>query len=687
MTDRALDERCINTIRFLSADMVEKARSGHPGTPMGAATMAYVLWDRFLRHNPRNPRWPDRDRFVLSAGHACALLYSLLHLSGYDLPMDELKRFRQWESKTPGHPEYGLTPGVETTTGPLGQGFANAVGMALAEAWLRRHYNRPGHDVCDHHTYVLASDGDLQEGIVSEAASLAGHLGLGRLICLYDDNGIQIEGPTAMAFSEDVAMRFRSHGWRVLGPLDGFDVSGLETAIAKARERDDKPSLIICKTLIGFGSPRENSAKAHGEPLGAENLRAAKEKLAWPLEPAFHVPDDVRSRMDRRERGSALETAWRGRWKSYERAFPDLARRFEMETSGALPDGWERAAGGLFPPGSPPVATRAASGRVLNALAGTVHALTGGSADLAPSNMTRIDRYSSLPDGEGCAHNLHFGVREHAMGAIASGMSLHGGPIPYTGTFLTFSDYMRPSIRLAALMGIRVIYLFTHDSVGLGEDGPTHQPVEHLMSLRAVPNLTVHRPCDANETAEAWKSALKKTTGPSAIVLTRQNLPVLDRERCAPADGASKGAYVLWEGGPEGRTPDLILLATGSEVHIALDAGHRLAARDAGDPAGDGLRIRVVSFPAWDLFDAQPAAYRDSVLPPEVRARVAVEAGLRIGWERYVGLDGAAVGMDGFGASAPGDETMERFGFTAENVVRKAREILDRRGSSEGSGR
>jgi transketolase len=648
-------------------DAVEKAKSGHPGTPMGAATVAYTLWDRFLKHNPRNPAWPNRDRFILSAGHASMLLYALLHLTGYDLPLNELKNFRQWGSKTPGHPEYGLTPGVEVTTGPLGQGFANGIGMAIAERWLADHYNHPGHEIIDHYVYAIVSDGDMQEGVTSEAASLAGTLRLGKLIYLYDDNDVQIEGSTDAVFSENVARRFRAYGWQVLGPIDGHDVEAIETAIRRAQDETGRPTLIICKTVIGYGSPAQATAKVHGEPLGEENVRAAKEILDWPQEPPFYVPEEVTAHMRQAiDRGRAAEQEWQQGMEAYGREFPELAAQLETQLDGELPTDWEEGLGELFAPGAEPIATRAASGQVLNALAQRVHALTGGSADLAPSTKTIIVGYGDFGWDQYCGHNMHFGVREHAMGAIANGMALHGGVIPYAATFLTFSDYMRPPMRLAALMGVRVVYVFTHDSIGMGEDGPTHQPIEHLMNLRAVPNLTLIRPADATETVQAWRAALLNTEGPTALVFTRQKLPVLDRTTLPPAEGLQRGAYVLWDS--DAGTPEVILIGTGSEVHVALEAAKKLGAED--------VKVRAVSMPSWELFDQQPLEYRESVLPSRVRKRVAVEAGITVGWERYVGLDGAVVGMHRFGASAPGGVLYEQFGITAENVVAQVRRLL-----------
>ena len=670
MTDQAtLDQRAINTIRFLAADAVQRAGSGHPGTPMGAAAMAYTLWDRFLKHNPRNPDWSDRDRFVLSPGHASMLLYSLLHLTGYDLPLEELKSFRQWGSRTPGHPEYGETPGVEVTTGPLGQGFSHAVGMAIAERWLAKHYNQPGPEIVDHTTYAIASDGDMQEGVSSEAASLAGTLRLGKLIVLYDDNEIQIEGDTDVVFGEDVARRFSAYGWQVIGPVDGNDVSAVEAAIHDAQADAGRPALIICRTVIGYGSPEQATAKVHGEPLGEENLAAAKEALGWPLEPRFYVPDDVRDHMRQAvDRGRAAEEAWREQLEAYAAEYPELAEGLQSQLDGTLPEGWDDGLDEFFPPDTPPMATRNASGEVLNALVKRIHALTGGSADLSPSTKTIVFGYGDFGWDDYCGRNMHFGVREHAMGAIAGGMALHGGVIPYAATFFTFSDYMRPPMRLAALMGLRVIYVFTHDSIGLGEDGPTHQPIEQLMNLRAVPNLTVIRPADATESAEAWRAAVLNESGPTALIFTRQKLPVLDRSRYPAAEGVQRGAYVLWESRDD--TPDVILIGTGSEVQVALEAGQKLADRD--------VAVRVVSMPSWELFDQQPAHYRERVLPSSVRARVAVEAGVRTGWGHYVGLDGAVVGMDSFGASAPAEVLFEKFGITADRVAYEAMALLER---------
>ena len=634
---------------------------------MGAAAFCYALWTRHLRHNPANPNWVDRDRFVLSAGHASMLLYSLLHLTGYDLSLDEIENFRQYGSKTPGHPEYGQTPGVEVTTGPLGQGFGNGVGMAIAQRHLAAIFNRQGHDIIGHYIYAMVSDGDMQEGVSSEAASLAGSLGLGNMIYLYDDNGIQIEGSTAGVFDENVADRFRAYGWHVVGPLDGNDLSAVGAAIEEAKAEQDRPSLIICRTQIGYGSPRANSARAHGEPLGADNVKAAKENLGWPVEPPFYVPDEVYAHMrNARDRGMTLEADWDRRFEKYALEYPDLAFRLQQQIKGHLPEDWESSLEGLFDRLEKPIATRAASGKVLNALAETIPALMGGSADLGPSNKTILDSCPQFTRDEPAGRNLRFGVREHSMGAIATGLALHGGIIPYTGTFLTFADYMRPSMRLAALTGVRVIYVFSHDSIGLGEDGPTHQPVEHLMSLRCIPNMTVIRPADAPETLEAWKAALTNTGGPTALVLTRQSVPIIDRAQCALASGLHKGAYILWQSG-EG-DPGVILVGTGSETAIALEAGKTIAK--------DGLNVRVVSMPSWELFARQDETYRETVLPARVTARVAVEAGITFGWERYIGTRGKVVGLTTFGHSAPYQELYEKFGITAARVVEEARSLL-----------
>ena len=666
MTYSDLDQHCINTIRFLAVDGVQKARSGHPGTPMGATTIVYVLWDRFLKHNPANPTWLNRDRFILSAGHASMLLYALLYLTGYDLSLDDLKSFRQWGSKTPGHPEYGLTPGVEVTSGPLGQGFANGVGMAVAERWLAEHF-KSGNGIIDHYTYALVSDGDLQEGVSSEAASLAGTWKLGKLIYLYDSNGIQIEGSTKIAFTEDVATRFTAYGWHVVGPIDGHDPDAVEAAIRAGQAETERPTLIICHTHIGYGAPtKQDTASAHGEPLGEEEVRAAKLALGWPVEPTFYVPDDVLAHMRKAlQRGQAAEEAWQQRMQAWQREHPADALAFRQAMSGELPAGWDSGLTDLFKAGDKPVATREASGRVLNLLAERLPTLMGGAADLSPSTRTSLKGYGDFGAEDHGGRNMHFGVREHAMGSIANGMALHGGLIPYVSTFLVFSDYMRPPMRLAAIMEQPVIYVFSHDSVGVGEDGPTHQPVEQVMALRAIPHLTLIRPADATETVEAWRAALLNRRGPTALILTRQNLPVLDRTTLAPADGVQRGGYILWQSGDD---LEVILIATGSEVHIALEAGKLLAA--------ENITVRVVSLPSWEIFDRQPDEYRRHVLPPHVRARVAVEAGRRLGWEHYVGLDGAVVGIDRFGVSAPYATIYEQFGLTAKNVAEQARKLL-----------
>jgi transketolase len=679
-----LEQKCINAIRFLAADAIEKANSGHPGMPMGAAAAAYTLWTGHLKYNPTDPLWADRDRVVLSAGHASMLLYALLYLTGYDLSLDDLRSFRQWGSKTPGHPELRHPPGAEMTTGPLGQGFAAAVGMAIAEAHLAARFNRPEHRIVDHFTYAFASDGDIMEGLAAESAALAGHLGLGKLIALYDDNGICLSGSTGLSFTEDIDKRFAASGWQVIAVSDGNDVAAVDRAIGEAKAEMTRPSLIRLRTTIGCGAPgKQNTSAAHGAPLGSDEVRAAKKNLGWPLDPPFFVPEDVIAYYrGNGVAGAGREAAWKHAFERYTAAYPGEAAEFERVMKGELPQGWETVLPG-YGPGTKDVATRKTSEAVLQAVAPMIPELMGGSADLNPSTFTWLKGQGDFQKPgepsvciEGAiggewgygGRNIHFGVREHAMGAIAGGMALHGGIIPFTGTFFTFADYMRPSIRLAALMGLKVIYVFTHDSIGVGEDGPTHQPVEHLMSLRAVPHLTVIRPADANETVEAWRMALATASGPTALIFTRQNLPVLDRTIYRPAAGLRRGGYLLWESG-EG-DPETILIGTGSEVSIALDA--------AGTLAAEGIRVRVVSLPSWELFDREPQEYRDAVLPPAVRARVAVEAGVRLGWEHYVGLEGAVVGIDGFGASAPYKVIYEKFGITAEAVAAAARRLLGR---------
>jgi len=661
-----LPSRAINTLRFLAADMVQQANSGHPGLPMGCAALAYTIWTRHLRHNPRNPAWPNRDRFILSGGHGCALLYAMLHLTGYDLSLEELKNFRQLGSRTPGHPEYGLTPGVEVTTGPLGQGFANGVGMAIAEAHLAAEFNRPGHEIIDHYVYAIVTDGDLMEGISAEAASLAGHLRLGKLIYLYDDNHISIDGTTELTFTEDRAARFAAYGWQVLRVADGNDVEMIDSAIRTAKA-DPRPSLILCRTTIGYGLPtKENTSKAHGEPPGEDELNGAKVKLGWPTEPRFLVPQDVQAHFRLAvERGEKLEQEWQARLEAYRRAFPGEYAELQRRLRRQLPEGWETALA-VFPADEKGVATRVASGKVINALGERLPELIGGSADLTPSTKTWIDRSVALQAGRYEGRNIHFGVREHAMGAIVNGMAVHGGLIPYGATFLTFADYMREPIRLSALSAYPSIWVFTHDSIGVGEDGPTHQPVEHLASLRIIPNLVVIRPADANEVSVAWKVAVQRRDGPTVLALTRQNVPILDRSRFAAAEGLERGAYVLADLG-RGK-PRLILMASGSEVHLIVQAGLQLAA--------DGLAVRLVSFPSWELFAAQEAAYRQSVLPPSIKARLAVEAGVSFGWERWVGERGAILGINRYGVSAPEKQVYRYLGLTVEAIVTQAKQLL-----------
>ncbi len=673
-----LEQQCINTLRFLSADAVQRASSGHPGLPMGAAAVAHTLFTRHLRFDPADPAWPDRDRFVLSAGHGSALLYSLLYLTGYDISLDDLRAFRQWESKTPGHPEYGQTPGVEMTTGPLGQGIASAVGMALAERYLAATFNGDGTSIQDHFTYVLAGDGDLMEGVSSEAASFAGHQKLGKLIVLYDDNHITIDGPTDLAFTEDVCGRFAAYGWHVQKVADGNDVDAVDAALAAAKAERDRPSLIAARTHIGFGAPhRQDTAKAHGEPLGADELVLAKRSLGCPLEPSFCVPGGVKEFYEAAAaRGAAEHAAWRARLAAWSAADPASASVWRACWSGELPRGWD-ADLPVFRPEDGGLATRAASGQVINAVAPHLPGLVGGSADLAPSNNTWIKGEPAMQADAPAGRNLHFGVREHGMAAIANGMALHGGLRPYIATFFVFTDYMRPAMRLAAFMGQPVVYVLTHDSIGLGEDGPTHQPVEHLAILRATPGWTDLRPADANETVEAWKVALAATDGPVGLILTRQKLPTIDRERYAAAGGVARGAYVLADAGASAEVgtaagpssaPDVILIASGSEVSLALAAHERLAA--------GGVRSRVVSLASWRLFQDQDAAYRESVLPAACRRRLAVEAAATFGWERWVGAEGEIIGLDRFGASAPADTLFEEFGFTADHVYNRAHAML-----------
>jgi transketolase len=655
MTIQNLQSQAINTLRFLSADAVQKANSGHPGLPMGTAAIAYTIWTRHMRHNPRNPKWIGRDRFVLSGGHGSMLLYSLLHLTGYDLPLDQLQNFRQWGSLTPGHPEYGLTPGVEVTTGPLGQGFANGVGMAIAAAHLAATFNQRGHEIIDPFIYAIVTDGDLMEGVASEAASLAGHLSLGRLIYIYDDNHISIDGSTDLAFTEDRAMRFKAYGWHVQRVEDGNDVEAIDKAIQEAKA-EPRPSIIMCRTTIGYGAPKkQGTQKAHGEPLGDEELDAAKDNLGWPKEPRFLIPGDVLEFYHQAiEKGRELEYDWKMRFDAYKRLYPALGSELQRRLDGKLPADWQSLLP-KFPADPKGMGTRVASGKTINAIAAKLPELIGGSADLAPSNNTKIDDSPAFQKESPQGRNFHFGVREHAMGSILNGMSVFGGVIPYGATFLVFADYMRPAIRLAALSHYPSIFIFTHDSVGLGEDGPTHQPIEHLTTLRMIPNLVVIRPADANETAAAWRVAIERRHGPTVISLTRQNVPTL--ETSAPVE---KGAYVLKDFGE----PEIILMASGSEVGLILESAQKLA------DAGKG--VRVVSFPSWELFEKQDEAYRDSVLPKNIQKRLAVEAGAGLGWERYAK---SVLCIDHYGASAPAKIIFEQFGFTADNVVAKAKEL------------
>jgi transketolase len=635
--------------------------------PLGMADAAYVLWTRFLKHNPGDPHWPNRDRFVLSAGHGSMLLYALLHLTGYDLSLDDLKQFRQWGSRTPGHPEYHETPGVEMTTGPLGQGFATAVGMAIAERWLATRFNRAGFPIVDHYTYVIASDGDLMEGISHEAASLAGHLRLGKLIVLYDSNDISLVGPTKLSWSENVADRFAAYGWQVLY-ADGHNMSSVALALAEAIADDQRPSLIITRTVIGYASPRAGSHKAHGEPLGVEGVKLTKEALGWPTEPAFYVPLEVYEHMHlAAEVGEVRQREWEAMLNRYRASYPDLAAEWDLLQEGGLPANWHTALP-VFPPDPKAKGTRVASGAVLQALAPILPGLLGGSADLHTSDFTYLEGFGSISGDNFQARNLHFGVREHAMGAILNGMALHGGIIPYGGTFLVFSDYMRPSIRLAALMKLRVIYVFTHDSIGVGEDGPTHQPVEHLVALRAIPNVLVVRPADANEVAMAWRLALQRTDGPTAIILSRQNVPTLDRSGLGAAEGVLRGGYIL----RDAESAQALIIATGSEVAVALAAADQLEA--------EGIAVRVVSMPCRELFDQQEAGYREKVLPSSIPVRVAIEAGRSLGWERYVGCEGTIIGVDRFGASAPFQRIYAEFGLMAERIVAAVKQHLSASG-------
>jgi transketolase len=666
-TPESLDELCVDTIRTLAIDAVQKADSGHPGLPLGAAPMAYVLWQRHLKHNPQDPLWADRDRFVLVAGHGCMLLYCLLHLTGYDLSMDDLKAFRQWGSRTPGHPEFRVTPGVEATTGPLGQGAANAVGMAIAERSLAHRFNRSGREVVNHRTFALLGDGDMMEGISSEAASLAGHLGLSKLIFLYDSNLVSLDGPTSMSFTEDVGRRFEAYNWNVLRVANGnTDFEEIDRAITAATTETRRPSLVIVKTTIGYGSPHKaGTSAAHGSPLGKEEVALTKKALGWPWEEPFHVPPEALNRFRTAiDRGGRAQADWDLRFTAWAKQYPDLATEWRQSFALELPSGWDSDLPAWK--AGDKEATRVAGGAALNSIGAKVPYVLGGDADLSESTKTSLKNGGDFDGGTGGGRNLHFGVREHAMAGAANGMAYHGGVRPFVATFFQFSDYMRPSVRLAALSELPVLFVWTHDSVGLGEDGPTHQPVEHLMALRSVPGLTIIRPGDANEAVEAWRAAMEHREGPVGLVLSRQKMPVFDREKLGPARGLARGAYVLAEasGGP----PRIILIASGSELSLAVDARAKLEA--------EGVPARVVSMPCWEFFDRQPAAYRESVLPKAVRARLAIEAGATLGWWRYVGDSGGVVGIDRFGASAPGEKVLAELGFTVENVVRKAKALL-----------
>ncbi len=682
-----LDRLAINTIRFLSVDAVQAANSGHPGLPLGAAPMAYVLWTRYLKFNPRDPEWFDRDRFILSAGHGSMLLYSLLYLTGYDLPLEQIKRFRQWGSLTPGHPEKGLTPGVETTTGPLGQGFGNGVGMAIAEAYLAARYNRLGYAVINHYTYGIVSDGDLMEGVSSESASLAASLKLGKLIYFYDDNHVTLSAATDLTFREDVSKRFQAYGWQTIFVEDGNDVAEIDQALREAREETRRPSLIVCRTHLGYGAPhKQDSWEAHGNPLGPDEVRLTKKNLGWPVEPLFCVPDQaLREFRKAIDRGARVEEDWNALFHRYEHDFPDLAKELQAIIQKQLPEDWD-ADLPRFPADSKGMATRAASGKVMHAFARKIPGFIGGSGDLDPSTYTALEGLGDFEASDGtlnfdtqgsaggewsyAGRNLHFGVREHAMGAILNGIGSFQGLIPYGATFLIFSDYMRPPMRLASLMKLQVIYIFTHDSIALGQDGPTHQPVEHLANLRAIPNFTVIRPADANETRVAWQVAIESRSRPVALILTRQPVATLDRSKLASEEGLRKGAYILADA-PGGK-PDLILIATGSEVHLIVEAQERLLSQK--------VKARLVSMPSWDLFEAQTVEYRNSILPPEIKARLAFEAGSSLGWERYVGCEGVVIGLDQFGASAPGEVLMAKFGFTVDHIVDAALKLVGQKG-------
>ncbi len=662
-----IQQQSIDTIRTLAMDAVQQANAGHPGTAMALAPLAYLIYTKHLRHNPADPDWPDRDRFVLSAGHACILQYAVLHLTGYDLPLEQLQRFRQWGSITPGHPEHGLTPGIETTTGPLGQGFANGVGFALAERFLAERYNRPHHSVVDHHVYAICSDGDLMEGVSNEAASLAGQNGLGKLVYFYDDNRITIDGTTSVSFTaEDRGARIAAQGWHVQHVDDANDLAALDAAIEAAKAETARPSMVVVRSHIAYPAPHAmDTAKAHGAPLGADEVAAAKKAMGWDPEKRFHVPDEVYAHMSRVERGASLQAEWDGRMEAWSAAFPDARADWDQVHTGRPRDGWVEALP-EFPAGED-MATRDAGKSVMQALRHFTPTMVGGSADLVESTKTEFVG-GGLFSATHAGRNIAFGIREHAMGSIVNGISLHNGMLkPYGATFFVFSDYMRPAVRLSALGHYPVIWVWTHDSIGVGEDGPTHQPVEHLMSLRAMPNLWLVRPCDANETAVAWKVAIEREGGPVALALSRQKLPTLDRSEVAPAAGLERGAYTLWESGP----PDAILIASGSEVSLALEAARKLAAEN-------GTAVRVVSMPCWELFEAQPRSYRDEVLPPDVKARLSVEAGVSFGWRRWVGSEGDGIAVDRYGASAPAPEVFEHLGFTVDNVVARAAALLER---------
>ncbi|MCL4468108.1 MAG: transketolase [Deltaproteobacteria bacterium] len=680
-----IDELCINTIRFLSIDAIEKANSGHPGMVMGAAPMAYTLWTGFLKHNPANPGWFDRDRFILSAGHGSMLLYSLLHLTGYGVSLDQIKQFRQWGSITPGHPERGIVPGVEVTTGPLGQGFANGVGMAIAEAYLASRYNRPGFKIIDHYTYAIVSDGDLMEGVTSEAASLAGHLGLGKLIYLYDDNRISLASSTDITFTENRKKRFEAYGWHTQTVKDGNDTGAMKAAIRAAKNEKDRPSILLIRTHIGYGAPKkQDTFEAHGAPLGKEETAMAKKRLNWPVEPDFYIPEQALGHFRKAQAsGKKAEADWESKFRAYAKSFPGLAEELLLLKDGGLPEGWDKNIP-VYPADAKGMATRVVSGKVLNALAPALPHLIGGSCDLNPSTHTALkdmgdfgnpkniheDRQGSVGTSWSFnGRNIHFGVREHAMGAMLNGMAAHRGVLPFGSTFLIFSDYMRPAIRLAALMGLKVIYVFTHDSISVGEDGPTHQPVEQLTSLRAIPDLIIIRPGDANETAAAWRVAIETKDRPVALILTRQNVPTFDRLKTAGADGLKKGAYILSD--PENGRPDILIIASGSEVSLAMDAGQKLEREH-------GIKVRIVSMPSWELFEEQSPEYKDSVLPHEITARLTIEAGSTHGWLRYAGEKGGSIGIDKFGASAPGGIVMREYGFTVDNVCTQAIGILRR---------